>query len=296
MTGRDEEHGTLALMTDGYPPTLFSPSGPQAPGGNLQRARGRLDLKVGAMDGRTRLQDLHQAGCLKLRFPKLAGPAREGVLINTAGGLTGGDILEQRFTVGAGAELSLTTQACERIYRASFGRAEVTTRLAVEPGGFLAFLPQETILFDEGALARRLELDAAAEAEFVLCEAVILGREMMGEEVAEGFFRESWRIRLGGKLVFADETRLEGRIAEETQAAASLAGNRAFATLVARRHAPETLLDPLRQTIGEGGGASLVGELIVARLVAPSGFLLRKRLIPAIAALAKAAVPRIWSL
>ncbi|MCE7029770.1 urease accessory protein UreD [Jiella avicenniae] len=278
-------------MTDGLP--LPSPGGSATP---LQRARGRLDLRVKAAGGRTRLEDLHQAGCLKLRFPKVPGETSEAVLINTAGGLTGGDVLDQRFAVGTGAGLSLTTQACERIYRASSGRAEVATRLSVEAGGFLAFLPQETILFDESALARRLELDAADEAEFVLCESVILGREMMGESVRRGLFRESWRIRVGGRLAFADETRLEGDIAGRTGAAASLAGNRAFATLVARRAAPETFLAPLREAVGESGGASLVDGVIVARLVAPSGFLLRKRLVPAIAALAKAAVPRIWSL
>ena len=283
-------------MTDGRPLHLLSQAEPGAPPQNLQRARGRLHLRVKAVDGRTRLEDLHQAGCLKLRFPKVASPNSEAVLINTSGGLTGGDVLDQRFTVGAGAGLCLTTQACERIYRASSGRAEVTTRLSVETGGFLAYLPQETILFDQSALARKLELDAGEDAEFVICESVILGREMMGEDVAGGSFRESWRIRLAGKLVFADETRLEGNIAEDTGAAASLAGNRAFATLVARRVAAETLLDPLRAAIGEAGGASLVGGLVVARLVAPSGFLLRKRLVPAIAALAKAAVPRIWSL
>ena len=262
----------------------------------LQRARGKLHLTVKSTRGRTRLDDLHQAGCLKLRFPRVPGETSEAVLINTSGGLTGGDRLDQSFAVGAGARLSLTTQACERIYRASSGRAEVTTRLNVSDGGFLAWLPQETILFDESALVRRLDLDAAESAGFVILESVILGREMMGEDVANGAFRESWRIRIGGKLVFADETRLEGDIASDTRATASLAGNRAFATLLSRQDAPEAIIDPLRAAIGDAGGASIVDGLIVARLVAPSGYLLRKRLVPAIAALAKGAVPKIWSL
>ncbi|ORE90087.1 urease accessory protein UreD [Aurantimonas sp. 22II-16-19i] len=287
-------------MNDGNPGPvcgLAAASGaePVAPQ-RLQRAEGRLELKVKLADGRTRLADLHQAGCLKLRFPRVAGVTSEAVLINTSGGLTGGDRLDQGFAVGAGASLSVTTQACERIYRASSDEARVTTRLRVGEGGFLAWLPQETILFDEGALSRRLDLDAATDAGFVISESVILGREMMGEDVANGSFRESWRIRVGGRLIFAEETRLDGAIAEQTRAAASLAGNRAFATLVARREAPETLIEDLRTVIGEAGGASLVDGLIVARIVAPSGYLLRRRLVPAIAALAKTAVPRIWSL
>ncbi|MBO0903120.1 urease accessory protein UreD [Jiella sonneratiae] len=261
----------------------------------LQRARGRLSLTVKAADGRTRLDDLHQAGCLKLRFPKLPGTTTEAVLINTSGGLTGGDRLDQSFTVSAGARLAVTTQACERIYRARSGRAEVATRLRVEAGGFLGFLPQETILFDEGALSRRLELDADEDSGFVVCESVILGREMMGETVQRGLFRESWRIRVGGRLVFAEETRLDGRIAEDAAAPAALAGNRAFATLVARLDRPETVLASLRGIVGDRGGASLVDGLVVARIVAPSGFLLRRSLVPALALLSQSAVPRIWS-
>ncbi|MBO0661072.1 urease accessory protein UreD [Jiella sp. MQZ9-1] len=262
----------------------------------LQRARGRLELTVKAVDGRTRLADLHQAGCLKLRFPKVAGALSEAVVINTSGGLTGGDRLQQRFAAGPGAELSLTTQACERIYRASAGRAEVSTDLKIGAGGFLAWLPQETILFDEGALRRRLDVEAADDARFVLCESVILGREMMGESVLRGNFHESWRVRCGGQLVFADETRLDGAIATAAKAGASLGGNRAFATLVARLDAPESALGAIRAILGDSGGASVVDGLVVARLVAPSGFLLRRRLIPAIAALAQGAVPRLWSL
>ncbi|WP_425364963.1 urease accessory protein UreD [Jiella endophytica] len=253
-------------------------------------------MTVRRSGGRTRLEDLHQAGCLKLRFPKLPGDTSEAVMVNTSGGLTGGDRLDQSFAVGAVARLCVTTQACERIYRASSGRAEVATTIRIAEDGFLAWLPQETILFDESALTRRLDLDAAAGARFVVSESVILGREMMGETVRTGSFRESWRIRIGSRLAFAEETRLEGPVADETTAAASLGGNRAFATLVARQKTPEVHLDAVRAAIGEAGGASLVDGLIVARIVAPSGYLLRKRLVPAIAALAEGAVPRIWSL
>ena len=283
-------------MMDGAESSLTAEIRQAASPQNLQRARGKLHLKVKAAGGKTRLEDLHQAGCLKLRFPKVPGETSDAVVINTSGGLTGGDRLDQSFTVGAGARLCVTTQACERVYRASSGRAEVATRISIEDGGFLAWLPQETILFDEGALARKLELDAAEGASFMIMESVILGREMMGEDVMNGSFRESWRIRVGGKLVFAEETRMDGAIAADTQAAASLKGNRAFATLLARVDAPETLIDGVRAAIGEAGGASVVDGLIVARIVAPSGYLLRKRLVPAIAALAKGAVPRIWSL
>ncbi|MCQ0988613.1 urease accessory protein UreD [Jiella marina] len=246
--------------------------------------------------GRTRLADLHQAGCLKLRFPRSLGPTTEAVVINTAGGLTGGDRLTQNFAVGPEGRLVLTSQACERIYRANAGEAEVATRIAVADDAFLAWLPQETILFDGARVSRRLDVEAASDARFVICEPVILGREMMGERIAAGRFRDRWRIRCGDRLVFAEETRLDGAIADEAAAAACLAGARAFATLVARVPLPDILLPKLREIVGESGGVSLFDGIIALRLAARSGFELRRRLLPAIAALAEDAVPRLWSL
>ncbi|MEX6508119.1 urease accessory protein UreD [Jiella sp. M17.18] len=261
----------------------------------LQRSAGRVDLAVRPLAGRTRLERLHQAGCLKLRFPRPIGPSAEAVLINTSGGLTGGDRLDQSFQVASGGRLTVTTQACERVYRAASGSAEVTSRIAIGDDASLAWLPQETILFDGGAITRRLDVDAAPGARFLLSESVILGREMMGESVEAGSFRDRWRVRIGGRLVFADDLRLEGPVAAIAAQPASLAGNRAFATLLAHGPGLEGWVPAIRDMAGEAGGASIVGGLLVVRLRAPSGFHLRKRLVPLIRALADGALPRVWS-
>ncbi|MEM6489616.1 MAG: urease accessory protein UreD, partial [Pseudomonadota bacterium] len=54
-------------------------------------------------------------------------------LINTAGGLTGGDVMRADLTVDGGAA-AFTTQAAEKLYRASAGVAEVATTLSVAAG------------------------------------------------------------------------------------------------------------------------------------------------------------------
>ncbi|KAB0679296.1 urease accessory protein UreD [Aureimonas leprariae] len=264
----------------------------------LQRAAGRAAVSVrAAADGPTRLERLHQAGCLKLRFPRLPGGRLEGVLINTAGGLTGGDRLQlDAAVVGQGAALTLTTQAAERVYRAAAGEAEVAVRLHVGAETALAYLPQETILFDGGRLRRRLDVDLAASSRLLLCESVILGRTLMGETVRTGLFRDSWRVRREGRLVFAEEARLDGDIESCRIAKAGLGGARAFASLLVQDERAESLVAPLREQLGEHGGASLVDGLLVARLAAADGFSLRKRLVPALATLAKGGLPRVWSL
>ena len=274
-------------------PSLPADAGRVVP---LQRAVGSALAEFQVVEGRTRLKRLHQSGCLKLRFPRLPRPEAEAILINTSGGLTGGDRIDQAFAVADGASLTVTTQACERVYRAAEGHAAVATRIAVGPEARFYWLPQETILFDGGAVQRSLDLEAAESSRFLLCESVILGRERMGETVEAGLFRDRWRVRVGGRLVFADDLRLDGAIAEATARAASLAGNRAFATLVAQGASAERGLNDIRAIIGEAGGASLVGGLLVARIMAPSGFLLRKRLVPLLSALTNGPLPLVWSL
>ncbi|WP_246333166.1 urease accessory protein UreD [Aureimonas mangrovi] len=248
------------------------------------------------MDGATRIDRLHQAGCLKLRFPRLlASPTREAVIVNTAGGLAGGDELDQSFEIAEGAALTVTTQACERVYRSLDVAAEVSTRLRIAPGARLAYLPQETILFDGGRIDRRLDVDAAAGSGFLLCESVILGRTAMGESVCEGLLRDRWRVRIDGRLVFADELRFAGEIARHVAQRASLNGGRAFATILLADLEGTAPLGALRDTLGEGGGASRVGGVVVARLVASDGLGLRRRLVPALSLLAQDALPRLWS-
>ena len=98
-------------------------------------------------------------------------------------------------SLAAGCRAVVTTQACEKIYRASSGSAEVRNRIAVGEGGRLDWLPQETILFDGARLARRLEAELAPGAELLLVEATIFGRSARGETVRSGLFADRWRIR-----------------------------------------------------------------------------------------------------
>ena len=55
------------------------------------RAHGLIDLSVTAHDGRTRRQRVVEEGSFRVRFPQVSGPEREAVILNTAGGIAGGD-------------------------------------------------------------------------------------------------------------------------------------------------------------------------------------------------------------
>ena len=267
-----------------------------------QRAWGKGRLVAKPFAGRTRLAEFYQEGCAKIRLPDTFDVTMEAVLINSSGGLTGGDHMEWSFSAGEGTHLTLTTQACEKIYKASAGTADVTTQISVGAGAAVHWLPQETILFNRASLSRRLEVDIAGGAEFLAVEAVLLGRKAMGEAMREGLFQDCWRIRKNGVLLHAENLRLSGDIAAMTDETAVLGGRVAFATLLYTGADCELQVEKLRGLIGgaRGGVSSyrVAGEdKLIARVVAPDGFALRKILLPVISHLRKgASVPKVWNL
>src|SRR5690606_28595396 len=122
-------------------------------------------------------------GAARIRMPKVGQDPLEAILINMSGGLTGGDRLSWNVELGEGTSATVTTQACERIYRSGGGEARITTHLKAANGTRLAWLPQETILFDRSALSRKLDLELEETAEALVVEATVFGRLAMNEQV-----------------------------------------------------------------------------------------------------------------
>lgn len=263
-----------------------------------QRARGIGRLVTKSLGGRTRIAELFQEGAAKIRLPESFTDELEAVTINTAGGITGGDEFDWHFRAGPGCFVTATTQACEKIYKASAGTGQITSRIEVGQGAKFHWLPQESILFDNASLTRRLEVDLAADAEFLAVEAILLGRKAMGEAMNSGLVRDRWRIRRDGRLLHAEDLKLEGDVAGLTAHPGVLSGRVAFATLIHVGPRAEGLVSPIRGLIGEEmGGVSHWQGKLVARVSAPDGFALRKILIPIISALrGGASVPKVWTL
>jgi urease accessory protein len=261
----------------------------------MQRANGRGECFVKLRDGTTVIDRLWQEGCAKLRLPRLGD--FEAVMINSSGGLTGGDRLDWAFSAAEHCAMTVTTQACEKVYASSGGSAEVSVRLTAGAGARLNWLPQETILFDNSALSRRLEAALAPSASLLLCEPVLIGRQAMSETVMRGLFEDRWRIRVGGQLIHAEQFRLGPDVGTQTAHRAVLGGALAFATILLIAPDAETLLDPARAIIGAKGSASFWNGKLLARLVDDDGYFLRQRLIPLLSLLNnQAPLPKCWSL
>lgn len=283
----DKSEGPINILAD-ISPTADMQRQPRAVGQALVSSKAR--------DGRSVLSDFRTSGCLKTLFPHGGGDRLTGVFLNIAGGITGGDRLRFTAEAGAGSHLGLTTQAAERIYRAQPGEVgHVENHLTVAPGARLDWLPQETILFDHGALDRSLSIEMAQDSRLLAVESLILGRSAMGETLNATYLHDRIRIRLGGDLVFADTLRLSTEMLRDLPGAAMLNGAGAMASIVFVAPEAEAHLPRLRSLMPDTGGVSLIRPgLLFARLLAQDSFLLRQSLIPVLTHLNGTNLPRTW--
>jgi len=260
------------------------------------RAVGRIAFTVAAGAGGTRRGRVHEAGSLRVRFPNSHDRSLDAVIVNTAGGMTGGDRFDLDIGVGDGATLVLTTAAAEKIYRSLEPDTEIAVKLRVGDGGALAWLPQETILFDQARLRRSIEVELSAGADLLLAEAIVFGRSAMGEAVLQGRLHDRWRIRRGGTLVFAETVRLDGMIAQALAPAASTAGGVAVASVIKFPGTDKDVAAVLAMADNFAGevGISAWNGLAVARLVARDGAVLRRDLSAVLGALSSEPLPRLW--
>lgn len=260
------------------------------------RAQGAVRFDVRCEDGVTRRGRLHESGSLRVRFPSPEDEGLSAVLVNTAGGVAGGDRFDIEISAGEGARLTLTTAAAEKIYRAPDVPARLDISLKAGSRAHLAWLPQETILFDGAKISRRIDIDLAESASLLLCEIVVFGRAAMGERMQRGEFVDRWQLRRGGKLVFAETVRLDGDIGAKLARPAVAKGGVAIATALIVP-GDEALVERIREA-----ATSLAGEVgisawngfAMARFCAQDAAALRADMMTVLGRASPQALPRLW--
>jgi len=260
------------------------------------RARGSVSFDVRLQGGVTRRGSLHESGSLRIRFPSPEDDGLSGVFVNTAGGIAGGD----RFTVdvraGEGARLTLTTAAAEKVYRAESRPAQLDIALEVATGAHVSWLPQETILFDRARISRRIDIALAEGASLLLCEIVVFGRTAMGERMRQGEFVDRWRLRRGGRLIFAETVRLDGDIGAKLAAPAIADGAAAIGTAL-MVPGDEALVENIRDisaAFGAEVGVSAWNGFAMARFCAQDAARLRADMMAVLARASGQGLPRLW--
>ena len=199
------------------------------------------------------------------------------MLLNTGGGVVGGDRLEVTVEVGPGAQVRLTSQAAEKIYRSAGRTSMLEVRLEVSAGAFLEWLPQETILFDRCDFVRQLMLDLAPTARAMVGEVMVFGRAAHGESLRHGRVRDRWSVRRGERLLWADALRLEDP-ASSLHDPFGLAGARAMAILIYAGADAGDWLEPARDLIAADdvtSGVTCLPGVLIGRWLGPDAHILR---------------------
>jgi len=239
---------------------------------DLQRSEGLARLILAGSAQGTRIVDIFQRSPIRLMFPGIRGACvEEAVVVNTGGGIAGGDRLELAVTVLPDASITVTSQAAERVYRALNEPALVETRLKICRAAKLAWLPQETIVFNGGRMRRNTEIEISAGAEMLALEWLVLGRSAHGEEIVGGEITDGWQVRLDGRLIWADRFRATDDVFPRLQSPALLANFKAIGTLIYFGPDPAVQVQFLRDVAPQlqcHCFATSVSGLVIVRLAA----------------------------
>lgn len=247
---------------------------------------------------------LEQEAPLRALFPAVEpGEAPEAAIVNTGGGMVGGDRFQVGVTLGEGAALTVTTPAAEKIYRSLGPDCRVLTRLSGGSGAMLEWLPQETILFDGACLERRLHIDLDVSTRFLGVEIVLFGRQARGESLSRGRLHDSWAVRIGGRAAWMDAVGLSGDLAAARARPFGFGDSAGYATVAVAGPDASSLLPEAREiaaACGSEGGATLVNGILLLRFLDADSARLRASAAASVAALrplvtgGRAALPRLW--
>ncbi|MET4799730.1 urease accessory protein UreD [Bradyrhizobium sp. LB11.1] len=248
----------------------------------LQRAAGVARVVFSGARDSTEVRDVYRKFPMAVLFPSVDNCRhKETVLINTSGGVAGGDEINIEIVARDKASVAMTTQAAEKVYRALDRPARILTRLKAEGGARLAWLPQETIVFNKARIVRQTEVEVRSGAELVALEWLVLGRAESGEEVIAGYILDTWRIRVDGRLVWADGFLSCDQTFPQLRRMALLSNWRAIATMIYFGPGLEERLARFREigaSLGCACGVTLVGAIIVIRVAAAASADLKRGL------------------
>ena len=257
------------------------------PGTN--RVLGIAEIGFAVCDGATRLTHLYQHSPLRVLFPG-AEPSEVvlAVLVTTSGGLVAGDRLEIQVRLQPGAAAHVTASAAEKIYRSPKTGGGATTRIAqclsIGSGGWLEYLPPETILFDGVRLRRQTRLQLGNGAGFLGGSIIVFGRRARGEAFTHGLFSDRLEVWRNGALVWGDALRIGEDVAAVMADPACFAGAAACATLILAPPGgnPQRFLEAAREIqqasalSGLRAGVTAVNGMLVARWLGRDPLALRR--------------------
>ena len=266
-----------------------------------QTCNGIIRSSYKTVGSRTFVECAYELGSLRLRH--LRGVTCHGVVVNTGGGILGGDRFSIDVELKPRAHVTFTSSAAEKIYRSDRAESALQTRLRLEQDSNCIWIPQETILFDRARFRREIEIDLAASASLFAAEIVVFGRTAHGERDVAGSVRDRWRVRRNGRLIYADETWIGGSISAVLASKSVTNGAHAMAAILIAGKDSGLLLDRMRAAISSReemagdrfeGAVTLRERLVIGRLLSNSPERLRTIVAAMLQVAGRGGAPRSW--
>jgi urease accessory protein len=238
----------------------------------------KLDLAYSVESSRTVARHVHQGPLRILQSLYPEGDAIcHNVLVHPPGGLVGGDTLDIQVSAGEGAHGLITTPGATRFYRSEGEPARQHTRIRLQGGARLEWLPLETICYSGCLAENRLDMDLAPGAELLGWDLTALGLPAADQPFVAGSLLQhielTSRWREYGRIDAGDTRLMNGPL--------GLAGQRCVASIflctghVLERRRVQDLLDSARAVIESHAPKALAGAtspndyVVLVRMLSP---------------------------
>ena len=167
-------------------------------------------LHIGTRRGAagTELDEVMFTAPFKLTSPFYIGTTAEIMIMQASAGLLKGDSHEFDIAVSPHTSAVITEQSYTKIFKTDDGFASKHVKISVGEDAKLYYLPCPTIPFAGSSFRSVTEIDLSPGSKLMLWDITACGRVGMGELFKFREYRSSLRVRLNGRLVYADNTRL----------------------------------------------------------------------------------------
>jgi urease accessory protein len=175
---------------------------------------GKLHLRLGVSDGSTQVSDCYAHAPFHYLPPRtLSGEPPLLTIVNSSGGVLGGDQLDITIELDAGAMLTLRTQAATKVYRSKGEAAHSRCRFSLGANARLDYFPDEIIPFAGSDYEQLTLIELGSGATALVGEVVTVGRLARDERFAFTRLALDLRCTSAGSLLLRD--RAEIRPAEQ---------------------------------------------------------------------------------
>lgn len=265
-----------------------------------QRCLGYIKIIVsGGEKGITFLKKHREQGNLKARLIKCYNINDELIIINTAGGVTSGDLNFISIDITKNTIINITTQSMEKVYKCKNLFAHTYINIIIGSNAYVSWMPLETIFFNQGKLRRRINVDIAPSSNFFGIETIVFGRKAMGEIINQGELNDAWQVNKNGKLIYSDFNRLKGNINNKIFNPLIMKGNNVFCNIIYTGKKINTYSKRVLKYLNKSNyfaGSSIVNGILLIKILAKDVAEIRSFLDNLIIIFGdKFNLPKIWS-